>query len=107
MWFDHLFHFTHGMVLSAAVSSCGWLSVGDHMPSVSSDPSPASAPASLSSLFWSDKQVAHRIGCGRASVWKAVRDDADFPKPYRLIGRRIGWKVTEIDAWAARREFAR
>ena len=77
------------------------------MPSASSDLSVTPAPALPSSLFWSDKQVAHRIGCGRASVWRAVRDDADFPKPYRLIGRRIGWKVTEVEEWAAGRELAR
>ena len=80
------------------------------MPNSSPISAPAPVPAppgSPAPLFWSDKQVAHRIGCGRASVWRAVRDDAGFPKPYRLIGRRIGWKVAEVEAWAAGRESAR
>jgi predicted DNA-binding transcriptional regulator AlpA len=71
------------------------------MAHMSSTTAPHVAP-----LFLSDRQVAHRLGCSRASVWRAVHSDIDFPKPVRLIGRRVGWWNSEIDEWAAGRERA-
>jgi predicted DNA-binding transcriptional regulator AlpA len=64
--------------------------------------SPSTTPhGSLTPLFLTDRQVALLLGCARASVWRAVQDDAGFPRPVRLIGRRVGWRVCEIEQWAA------
>jgi biotin operon repressor len=42
------------------------------MAHMSSTTAPHVAP-----LFLSDRQVAHRLGCSRASVWRAVHSDID------------------------------
>jgi len=57
-------------------------------------------------LFLSDREVAERLGVARSSVWRAVHHEPGFPKPVRLLGRRIGWHAHEIEAWSSTRERA-
>ncbi|MBL6080219.1 AlpA family phage regulatory protein [Belnapia sp. T18] len=57
-------------------------------------------------LIASDREVARLLGCARATVWRAVHTDDSFPRPVRLLGRRVGWRISEIEAWLAAREPA-
>ena len=47
--------------------------------------------------------VMQMTGVGRSYAY----DHDEFPKPYRLGRRMVGWKRTEIEAWMASRPHAR
>jgi excisionase family DNA binding protein len=45
------------------------------------------------------QEVADRLGVGRRTVWKLVRD-GDLPGPVRLgKGRIVRWRASDIDAF--------
>ncbi len=47
--------------------------------------------------------VATRLSVSRASLYRLMRDDLDFPPPIRLGKGRVAWLETEIDGWINRR----
>jgi predicted DNA-binding transcriptional regulator AlpA len=71
--------------------------------SITANPAPH---AGVAPLFMSDRGTARRLNCSRSSIWRAIDSDPTFPRPYRLLGRRIGWRTSEVDEWAAGRERA-
>jgi len=52
-----------------------------------------------SSTYLTAGQVKQRYG-GRSDMWlfRAVRDDVDFPKPMKLRGQRY-WRLNALVAW--------
>lgn len=54
----------------------------------------------MQSTLISDHQVALKLGCGRATVWRYVSKGL-LPKPIK-IGSMTRWLVSEIDAFIAR-----
>ena len=52
-----------------------------------------------SSTYLTASQVKQRYG-GRSDMWlfRALRDDPDFPKPMKLRGQRY-WRLATLVAW--------
>jgi prophage regulatory protein len=46
--------------------------------------------------------VVARCDISKATVYRLMKTD-DFPRAFRLTpsGRRVGWRASEVDAWAA------
>ena len=44
------------------------------------------------------KEVQHRVGVGRSTVYRWMADGS-FPKPVQLGKRSVGWIEHEIDNW--------
>ena len=44
-------------------------------------------------------QVAERLTVTRATIWRYVARDPQFPKPYKLSPGCSRWKADEVDAW--------
>ena len=64
------------------------------------------APRShLRQLFYSVEDVAQVICLSRSGVQEMVRK-GEFPKPRALGARRVGWLVSEVEAWAVSRPIA-
>ena len=51
----------------------------------------------------SDKAVAIRCEISRATVWRWVKENK-FPKPIKLSAGSTRWKLSDIEAWEAKRE---
>ncbi len=51
----------------------------------------------------SDKAVAIRFEISRATVWRWVKENK-FPKPIKLSPGSTRWKLSDIEAWEAKRE---
>lgn len=43
--------------------------------------------------------AARYLSLSESTLEKLTREQADFPKPRVLSGRRTGWLVRELDAW--------
>lgn len=43
--------------------------------------------------------VCDRIGASRSTVWRWVRDDASFPRPFKLSAGTTVWDEQEILDW--------
>lgn len=50
-------------------------------------------------LYLSASQIANRLGLSRTSVWRYLRDDPNFPKPYRFGKTTRRWSLDEVIAW--------
>ncbi|WP_417723386.1 helix-turn-helix transcriptional regulator [Salipiger sp.] len=50
------------------------------------------------------QQVAERLGVSAASIWRWKRD-GDFPRAVKLGGRTTRWKLADVEAWEASRQF--
>lgn len=48
------------------------------------------------------KEVQHRVGLGRSTIYRWVDQDK-FPKPVQLGGHLVAWNEAEIDQWIERR----
>lgn len=46
--------------------------------------------------------VAQVVALSESTVQELVRQD-DFPKPRQMSGRRVGWLLREVEAWAESR----
>jgi prophage regulatory protein len=44
------------------------------------------------------KQVKAQVGYGRTSIYEMIKR-GEFPKPYALGPRAVGWLSTDIAAW--------
>jgi len=71
--------------------------VGAARPAAASTPStPASGAAMLTRT-----QVAKLLNVSKATVWRRLKDDGDFPKPIH-VGKKKSlprWDAAEIAAW--------
>ena len=56
-------------------------------------------------LYLSVKQVADRFGVSTASVWRWMRT-GDFPRAVKLSSGTTRWRLADIEAWEASRQFA-
>jgi prophage regulatory protein len=50
--------------------------------------------------------VSKRVGLGRSSIWKAVKE-GHFPPPRRLSRRSVGWFELDIEQWLRSRRSTR
>lgn len=50
--------------------------------------------------------LASYLALSESTVQKLVREDAQFPRCRLLSGRRVGWRVPEVEAWAESRPVA-
>ncbi|WP_289118183.1 AlpA family transcriptional regulator [uncultured Idiomarina sp.] len=47
-------------------------------------------------------EVRERIGLGRTSIYKMV-NEGTFPKPVRVLGKKVAWVDSEVDEWMLER----
>ena len=48
------------------------------------------------------KQVAERLACSVATVWRRAAEEDGFPKPVRLGPRHTAWIESEVTAYLRR-----
>lgn len=53
----------------------------------------------------SRKQVMRLTGLSETTLWR-LEDRGDFPARVQLGARRIGWRVSDVDAWLESRRVA-
>lgn len=53
-------------------------------------------------IFGDLQTVVEITSLAEATVQKLVRD-GEFPKPRQISARRVGWLVSDIEAWASER----
>ena len=58
-------------------------------------------PESLRPIFVRLPDVQSLLGVGRTTVCALLRDDPDFPRPIKIGGRNVAFRLTEIEEWAA------
>lgn len=58
--------------------------------------------ASLKPIYLDLPTVSAVVSLSEAQVQKLVREE-QFPRPRMLSGRRVGWLLREIEAWAEAR----
>jgi len=46
------------------------------------------------------KEVVKKTGLSRTTIWRKRRDKS-FPNPVQISDGRIGFKVSDLDAWSA------
>ncbi len=51
-------------------------------------------------------QVAEKLTVSRATVWRYVASNKDFPRPIKLSRGCARWRSDEVDAWIDSRERA-
>ncbi|WP_136684659.1 helix-turn-helix transcriptional regulator [Falsirhodobacter xinxiangensis] len=57
-------------------------------------------------MYINDKQLAERFAVSRQSVWRWVKADPKFPRPYSLSPGCTRWKLSEIEIWEDCRSHA-
>lgn len=45
------------------------------------------------------KQVCSILNISRSTLYKALKRDDGFPKPFSITPGRKHWKLSEIDSW--------
>lgn len=53
----------------------------------------------LQNTYLTDLQLANIYSVTRQTIWRWVKDDANFPKPIKLSGGATRWKSQEIKNW--------
>lgn len=59
----------------------------------------ANSPATPGQQYLSASQIANRLGLSRTSIWRYLRDDPAFPKPYKFGKTTRRWSLEDIIAW--------
>jgi prophage regulatory protein len=49
-------------------------------------------------------QVIEMTGMSRSTIWRLVRTDPDFPKPFKLSRNITVWSQNSIAAWLAAKQ---
>lgn len=52
-------------------------------------------------------EVCRLTSTSRATVWRRVHDDPDFPKPFKLSAGITVWAENEIFMWLAAKKIRR
>lgn len=60
----------------------------------------------MQETFFADTQLAARYGVHRSTIWRWVKSDPDFPDPIVFSLGCTRWKLSELEAWEARRASA-
>lgn len=50
-------------------------------------------------------EVVEATGVSRTTLWRLERE-GKFPRRRQLIGHRVGWLASEVDAWIQERPVA-
>ncbi|MFG6575953.1 helix-turn-helix transcriptional regulator [Sulfitobacter sp. 1A15333] len=58
-------------------------------------------------MFISDKELAARLSISRSTVWRWIRENHTFPRPYALSSGCKRWKLTEVDEWVETLQLVR
>lgn len=58
--------------------------------------------ASIPPLFVDRDTAALLLSVSHTTIEKLVRE-GEFPKPRKITTRRVGWLLSELEAWAANR----
>lgn len=45
------------------------------------------------------KETAKIIGVAQVTLWRMIRNDKEFPKPFKLTPKKTVFKATQITAW--------
>ncbi len=53
--------------------------------------------------FLRSKEVEHKVGLSRVSVWR-LEAAGDFPPRRKITPKTVGWVEHEVDAWMEDRE---
>ena len=61
--------------------------------------------ASIKPLFLDLPAVSDFVALSESSIQKLIAKEG-FPRPRQLSGRRVGWLVSELEAWADERPIA-
>ena len=43
-------------------------------------------------------ELEKRLGLSRSSIYKMM-DDGEFPRPFRIGRRAVGWRAEDIETW--------
>lgn len=57
----------------------------------------------MDEIFVSDTQLASRYDVHRTTPWRWVKTLPDFPRPITLTPGCTRWKLSELEAWEAKR----
>lgn len=57
--------------------------------------------------YASDLRLAKRYGVHRATIWRWANSDPTFPIPVSLSPGCTRWRLSDIEAWEAKRAAAR
>jgi prophage regulatory protein len=51
------------------------------------------------------KQVASKVALGQSTIHRLVAK-GEFPRPFPLVGNRVAWLDSDVEAWLAARVAA-
>jgi prophage regulatory protein len=57
--------------------------------------------------YLSDLQVSARYGVHRSTPWRWTNSDLAFPKPIALTPGCTRWRLSDVEAWEARRALGK
>lgn len=57
----------------------------------------------MAETYLSDIHLAARFSVNRATPWRWTKVDPSFPKPVKLSPQCTRWKLSEIEAWEAKK----
>ena len=60
------------------------------------------APSRQLDAFLRLRDVRSITGLGKTTIYRHI-EEGSFPRPYRLGGRAVGWKRSEIENWVENR----
>jgi len=55
--------------------------------------------------FYRKSKVLEKIPFSESTLFRRIQE-GNFPKPYQLSGRTVGWSAEEVDEWLNSRERA-
>jgi prophage regulatory protein len=58
----------------------------------------------MSEIYFTDLQLAARYGVHRTTPWRWAQNDPSFPKPLNLSPGCTQWKLSDVEAWEARKK---
>ncbi|WP_461432048.1 helix-turn-helix transcriptional regulator [Hoeflea alexandrii] len=61
-----------------------------------SKPTARTSSTEVEVRFFTDRQVAKRLGVSRATIWRLRRDDPDFPVPVTLLAGSTRWFIEDL-----------
>lgn len=57
----------------------------------------------MQTIYFQDHEVGKRYGVSRASIWRWLKTDPNFPKPVALSAGCSRWRLSDLEAWEANR----